>query len=181
LAIVRRKHVRTVVEALLKGQQVRSPSVPVEEIASDLGIEVVRKEAPDDLSGFLLRNPAGGKAVIGVNPAHHPNRQRFTIAHEIGHFLLHEGEQMHVDRANFSFKVMLRDAKSSEGTDVEEKEANLFAAELLMPARFLERDIADMKSMTLLDEAAIGALAAKYEVSTQALTFRLAYLGFIRQ
>jgi Zn-dependent peptidase ImmA (M78 family) len=180
VAFVRRKHIRTVVENLLKVHKVRSMPVDVEQIARELNIEVLRKEGPDDLSGFLLRDAKRKKAVIGVNPGHHPKRQRFTIAHEIAHFLLHEGEQVHLDRGNFGIRVKLRDKKSSEGTDVDEKEANLFAAELLMPTGFLEQDLADKDAFPLLDEEAIQALADKYEVSAQALTFRLAYLGHIQ-
>ena len=59
-------------------------------------------------------------------------------------------------------------------------EANLFAAELLMPAEFLEKDLADNAAFPLQDEEAIGDLARKYGVSVQALTYRLAYLGHIQ-
>lgn len=178
MAFVRRRHIRVAVENLLKTYHVRSAPVPVEVIAKKMGIEVVRKEPEDDLSGCLVRDSKHKKVVIGVNPTHHRKRQRFTIAHELGHFLLHEEEQVHVDGGEFGIQVKLRDSKSSEGTDRDEKEANLFAAELLMPTQFLERDLAH-KSFALLDEEAIGSLAAKYDVSTQALTFRLAYLGHI--
>ena len=42
----------------------------------------------DDLSGVLV-SAADGSAIMGVNWNHHPNRRRFTIAHEIGHFVHH--------------------------------------------------------------------------------------------
>lgn len=90
---------------------------------------------------------------------------------------MHEGDALHVDRR---FLVNLRDTKSSEGTDLEEKEANLFAAELLMPRQFLERDVAEIGVVDLEEEDVIRELAEKYEVSTQAMTFRLNYLGYVQ-
>ena len=105
------------------------------------------------------------------------NRRNFTAAHELGHFLLHDFDEVHVDR---DFKVWLRNDASSQGTNVEEKEANLFAAELLMPAHFLARDVDNIGTIDLINEEVLQELASRYGVSTQAMTFRLAYLGCIR-
>jgi Zn-dependent peptidase ImmA (M78 family) len=178
MPVVRRKYIRELVGELLKANRIRSAPIDVEAIAKRLGIEIRRELAPDDLSGFILRDKQLNRPVIGVNRGHHPRRQRFTIAHEIGHFMLHKGEQLHVDRINAGFVVRRRDGRSKEGTDVEEKEANLFAAELLMPSRFIKRDITEV-GFSLMDECAIRELAEQYQVSTAALTFRLAHLGYI--
>ncbi len=59
---------------------------------------------------------------------------------------------------------------SSQGTDIEEKEANLFAAELLMPARFIEHDIEEIGAFDVLDEDSLDEFAQKYGVSTQAMS-----------
>ena len=131
-----------------------------------------------DLSGFLFRDAKTKKAIIGVNATHHRNRQRFTIAHELGHYLLHAGEPVHVDKANVAYRINRRDEQSASGQDDSEREANLFAAELLMPARFLEKDVA-AKGIDLLDDTAVNELANKYGVSAQALTFRLMNIGLI--
>jgi Zn-dependent peptidase ImmA (M78 family) len=173
---VRRKHIRTVTEQLLARHQVQSAPVPVEKIARSLGLTVRKEPTEDDLSGFLVRDRKKGTAIIGVNARHHPNRQNFTVAHELGHFLLHEGDAIHVDRR---FQVKLRNEESSKGTDLEEKEANLFAAELLMPKSFLEGDLAEIGEFDLDDDATLTKLAKKYGVSTQALTIRLGYLGYV--
>ena len=79
------------VSELIRKNGVTRPPVPVESIAENLGIEIRFEAAEDDLSGALIRKPK--EVVIGVNSAHHPNRQRFTIAHEIGHFILHKGNK----------------------------------------------------------------------------------------
>lgn len=176
--MVRRKHIRALVDRLIAEHHVRSAPVRVGSIARALGVEVQETPAEDDLSGFLYRDRTRKLAVIGVNAAHHPNRRNFTTAHELGHYLLHDFDDIHVDR---HFRVWLRSEASSQGTDVEEKEANLFAAELLMPHQFLARDVERIGAIDLLDERGIRELAVKYEVSTQAMTFRLTYLGYVQQ
>jgi Zn-dependent peptidase ImmA (M78 family) len=176
--MVRRKHIRSIVERLLTEHRVRSAPVAVVDLASALGVKVKLEPAAEDLSGFLYRDRNQKLAIIGVNADHHPNRQNFTAAHELGHFLLHDFSNVHVDR---QFKVWLRSEASSQGTDTEEKEANLFAAELLMPARFLAKEIDQIGMFDLLDETVIGDLAERYGVSSQAMTFRLAYLGYVQQ
>lgn len=174
---IRRKHIRTVVTRLLKAYSVETPPVQVGQIALAIGIRVQYEPAEDELSGFLLRDLSRQQAIIGVNDNHPDNRQRFTIAHELGHFLLHEQEKLHIDRR---FQINRRDESSSQGKSEEEKEANLFAAELLMPVHFLQQDLATVGALDLESDDTIANLAKKYKVSVQAMTFRLAYLGHIQ-
>jgi Zn-dependent peptidase ImmA (M78 family) len=175
--VVRRKHIRLLAEGLLSEHQIRSAPVAVAKIAKALGVKVQLERAENDLSGFLYRDRKRNLAIIGVNAGHPKNRRLFTTAHELGHFLLHDFDDLHIDRR---FKVWLRSEASSEGTDVQEKEANLFAAELLMPARFLTADVEKIGAIDLEDEAVLKGLANKYGVSTQAMTFRLGYLGYVQ-
>lgn len=175
MATVRRRPIRTLTKHLLKEHQVDAPPVDVAKLAEQLGVVVHFEPADDELSGFLLRNVDRYKALIGVNKGHSYTRQRFTIAHELGHLLLHEGEPLHVDRG---IKVNLRDGASSQGTIIEEKEANLFAAELLMPAHFIRKYLQEKLSLEI--EGDIEWLAKKYQVSTQAMTFRLSYLKYLQ-
>jgi Zn-dependent peptidase ImmA (M78 family) len=173
---IRRKHIRSVVEQLLKTNRIESAPVPVEKLARSLGIKVQREPTDDDLSGFLFRDTNRKSAVIGVNANHHSNRQNFTIGHEIGHFLLHEGDKVHIDRG---FRIKLRSEASSKGEDIEEMESNLFAAELLMPESFLQIDLEKINQLDFDNEDVIKELAHKYGVSSQAMIFRLANLGYI--
>ena len=175
---IRRKYIRGLVEQLLAKFSVSRAPVPVEKFAMSLGAKVCRTPADDDdLSGFMYRDRQAGTCVIGVNGAHPFNRQRFTIGHELGHFLLHDQDGVHVDRR---FQVKMRNRASSEGTDIEELEANLFAAEVLMPASLLEGDLERIDIVDLEDEEVVAKLAHRYKVSTQAMTFRLAYLGYLQ-
>lgn len=179
---VRRKRIASLVEQLLVKNHVRHAPVDVRAIAVAEGVQVQEQPVEDQLSGFLLRDAGTRRAVIGVNSSHHANRRRFSLAHELGHFLLHDNETVHVDRTerDHGLRIRRRDEVSSAGTDIAEREANLFAAELLMPARFLEQDVADHIGEDILDEQVLRALARKYGVSAQALAFRLANLGYVQ-
>jgi Zn-dependent peptidase ImmA (M78 family) len=173
---IRRKKIKALVDALLNDNTVKEAPVPVAEIARAQGARIVFDKLKGDMSGFLYRDAS--QTVIGVNTIHAKTRQTFTISHEIGHLLLHEQEQMHVDH---EFKVRLRDDVSSRGTDDAEREANLFAASLLMPKAFLEKDLEKEDYVDILDDAFLRGLARKYGVSTQALVNRLKNLGYIQE
>lgn len=135
-------------------------------LARALGATVVPEIVDDEISGGLYRRTTG--PVIGVNAQHHPNRQRFTIAHEIGHLVLHESEDYFVDR------VFRRDANSSTALDEYEIEANKFAAALLMPKQLVRQEIKDYSEPLRSEE--VEELSRKFGVSQQAMTFRLVNL-----
>lgn len=148
---------------------VRIVKVPVdlERIAEFFGAEVRREpDFADDFSGMVYR--ADGHAIIAVNKHHSLNRQRFTLAHEIGHLVLHADEALHVDGTI----VGMRDPRASQGTSDKEIEANIFAAHLLMPSHFLAKDL--RKGFDIEDDQLVGQLARKYKVSVQAMSLRLA-------
>lgn len=135
-------------------------------IAEELGVKVVAGPPADsELSGALVLRD--GRATIIYNSGHGNVRTRFTIAHELGHFLLHTDEG---DEA-----TLFRDSVSSLGTDKREVHANAFAAALLMPERFVRKVVS--APVAALDEAAIEKAASTFCVSTQAMTYRLADLG----
>src|SRR6266581_6619050 len=123
---IRKKLIQQRVTELLEKFNIKRAAVDVEKIAKELNIEIVRGDVDEDVSGYLMRDLRTGKAVIGVNDSHIKPRQRFTIAHELGHFLLHTGETFHVDQEKGALTVKFRDAQSSTGEDDSEREANLF-------------------------------------------------------
>ena len=173
---VRRRKIESMIEELLARYEITEAPVPVERIAKGKGARIFYQSLEDNVSGFLYRDKT--QAVIGVNTHHAPARQNFTTAHELGHFLLHEQEQLHIDR---EFRVRLRDDVSSLGTDDDEREANFFAASLLMPKRFLEEDLEAEEYFDLLGDDFLSDLSRKYGVSTQALINRLKNLGYIQE
>jgi Zn-dependent peptidase ImmA (M78 family) len=154
---------------VLKRLRISEPPVDVSEVARNLGIRVELVDLGDDCSGMLVRGKDG--AVIGVNYGHHPNRQRFTIAHEIGHFELHEGGT-YVDRGT-TFR--LRSTEMNSGSAVEEREANQFAAALLMPSAWVRHELRG-EALELGDDEALRELCSRFGVSTQAMLYRLVNL-----
>lgn len=147
--------------------QIEQPPVPVEQIAHDLGVRVRYEDFPDELSGAIAHVMQG--AVIAVNTGHRETRQRFTIAHELGHYLMHREADGFYDRGS-EIRVDLRSNRSAMGTDSREIEANRFAAELLMPRRMILAAINDAHRI----EA--STLALTFGVSEEAMTYRLADL-----
>lgn len=161
---------RAAARKIIEEFPVKAAPVPVERIVKARGIVLQYAPLADDLSGMAFIRD--GVRIIGVNALHHPNRQRFTIAHELCHHELHPDhlrDEVHVDKA---FRVLLRDDVAAQGTDRLEIQANAFAAELLMPRVFLN-ELVDAAGLDLDDDARLEALARKFRVSTSALRFRL--------
>lgn len=156
--------------------QDREPPVDVGRIAEHLGAQVVEERLDRDLSGLLYRD--GDQVVIGVNNSHAERRRRFTVAHEIGHMVLHKGRPLVLDHVRVNF----RNATSSTATDLEEIQANAFAAELLMPgAQVMAYARAALEAGRASDAALVRDLADGFDVSEQAMEYRLVNLGLRRQ
>lgn len=155
---------------------VRAP-VPVEKIARHLGAQVRFSPLDDEISGMIyIKNET---PIIGVNSLHHPNRQRFTIAHECGHLVLHRSvltREIHVDK---EFHVLRRDDKTATGTDLLEIQANRFAAELTMPHKFLLEALGN-RAIDIDDSSLVKELSHKFKMSEEAMRIRISNLFFIR-
>src|SRR5712692_8711048 len=125
-------------QKLLRKSKAGSIPIDLEKIASSLKIPVLYDEFDDHISGLLVVK--NGKTSIGVNKKHHPNRQRFTIAHELGHYILHHkyredpNNDIHIDKKWAYF----RSDATGRGVDEQERQANQFAAELLMPEELVK-------------------------------------------
>jgi len=161
---------------LIRDYGYTKPPIDVEQIAKNLNINIVYENYDGELSGVLIRNEDKGEYVIGVNDRHSDKRKRFTIAHEIGHFLLHEGNgnDTYIDT---SIKYNFRNADSSQGTNLEEMEANAFAACLLMPDDMLEDYIENnYGSIDYYETDEVVEISNAFQVSTQALMIRLGKL-----
>lgn len=160
-------------ETVLRQFAQKQPPVNVHQIARRLGVRIERADLGEDCSGVLVRR--GDAAVLGVNYSHHPNRQRFTVAHELGHFLMHDGDR-YIDKGMTT--VQFRNAESSTGTQAEERDANQFAAALLMPEAWVRREF-HQHPFDLGDDQALDAMCRMFGVSSQAMSFRLVNLGLL--
>ena len=168
-ALVRRK-----AEQLLREAGIVAPPVPVEQLAEHMGALVRYAPFDGQMSGLLHRSEDGNRALIGVNSRHPTVRQRFSIAHELGHLALHE-PAFQIDEHAF---VSFRNSKSSSASDPHEIEANQFAAALLMPEALLRTCLDQLGENPDVEES-IRKLAQRFDVSTQAMTIRLTSLGEI--
>ncbi len=173
---MRRRH-RAIREArqVLISAGVRKAPVDVYKLARAYAV-VNEKEMPDSISGMLVP-VAGGSSkkhhVIVVNSKHADVRKRFTVAHELGHLLLHDYRAPHADTG---FKIRFRANREYEGSISEEIEANQFAAEILMPAAIILERIQglDIEYVSSDEENSdLDALAREFKVSKQALQIRL--------
>lgn len=127
-------------------------------IARAAGIRVLDAPLDDNTSGALVKEP-GKDPTILLNETDHPNRKRFTCAHELGHYRRRSADE------NEYTTVDLRGSLAAAGTDPEEIYANEFAAALLMPEDAVRRLVAEGLSDV--------ELSVRFGVSREAIEFRL--------
>jgi len=166
---------RDAMNEALKLYRQTSSSIPVDlsAIAASLNIQIMYPDLEDSVSGMLVFKD--GQAIIGVNANHARTRQRFTIAHEIGHFILHGGAgTIFIDERRIQF----RNEMSSSGTSLQEIHANAFAAALLMPDPEIDARARTMVENQIEADVAIWQLAEVFEVSEEAIKRRLADKGY---
>jgi Zn-dependent peptidase ImmA (M78 family) len=167
---------RATAERLVARLGLHTPPIDVAQIAKSLGVGIVYGQLGPGVSGLLVsRNQSASIAVKSSDP---PVRRRFTIAHEIGHFLLrHYLKRNELVHADENRQIVYRNPQASEGFDPLEVQANQFAASLLMPER-LVREHAE-KTAKPLSEKDVKILASAFRVSEQAMTIRLSVLGLV--
>lgn len=139
--------------------------VPLISIANAMGVRVFKQQGLD-CSGKVFLDDKGVARII-FNPDEAPVRQRFTIAHEMGHVSLG-----HLKPGHTEYRDEARDFFSTV-RDPKEIEANKFAARLLMPAESVRT------SFLKMGELSIQGMADLFDVSTVAMRYRLINLGLI--
>lgn len=146
----------------------KSAPVRVEPLAHALGVPVKYAFLPTEVSGMLERVNDDDVYQITVNAGDPLTRKRFTIAHELGHFMLHRyllGDGIDEDRAYRS--IAGGKYKNTKIGPREETEANKFAANLLMPYELVEK-LKKEDGLTTAKE-----LAQRLEVSVHAMSIRM--------
>ena len=165
-------------------ERASSYEVPVNlaKVAKFLDITVHFDTLEDKVSGVLIVRESARHALI--NALHHSNRQRFSLAHEIGHLVLHDsgGDRLFIDtnmrvyqRVGGSMDEAYNQANSTTKPH-EEREANQFASAVLMPAELIRRAAFDLD---LSEETDVAYLARLFGVSDQAMAIRLQQLGVV--
>jgi Zn-dependent peptidase ImmA (M78 family) len=170
------KEIEEKAERLLKACGAMKAPIPLDTVVHHLELTAQARPLAEASGVLVIEN---GRGMIGYNVNHSRVRQRFTIAHEVGHFVLHapdsQQQRLFVDRS-MMFK---RDEDSSTGDAVQEIQANQFAAALLMPEKLIREEMA-AAHLDLDDEEDVSNLAKRFNVSGAAMTFRLKNLGLLR-
>lgn len=162
--------------ALLQDQLGMVP-VNIDAVARTLSLEIV--ERPDlelngmPVSGLLIQQD--NRRICALNSSDSPRRRRFTLAHEIGHLVLHPPKPQHFDLK----------ARSSQsiGNPREETEANQFAASLLMPEQDIRSRVPPGGFDPFWDdwESEVKKLSDLFNVSQEAMSIRLQSLGLLTE
>lgn len=166
--------------------KIMTPAVPIKDIVKKYDLDVIPYNLGDGISGTLVME--NNKGFIGYNPAESKFRQRFTIAHELGHYLLHVKNLLNYKNlqarnifVDISYIVKYRSAKNYTPSEwKQEQQANAFAAAILMPIDFIEAELNKPINQTMGEGELIESLAKIFEVSVPAMTFRLNNLNSSR-
>lgn len=149
-------------EALVSEFGISAPSeLDVEAIACDAGMDV-RYESLDGCEATLVgfRN----QAIATIRPSGNRGRERFSVAHELGHWNMHRGK---------SFRCRVDDQSANLASDAtREKEADSYAAHLLMPRYLFDPAIRSGAKIPTFKH--IGDVAQDFEVSVAAAIIRMA-------
>ncbi len=136
--------------------------VPIDAIIRECGLALSYEPLPDAVSGYIERQEGDGYKIV-VNSTHARTRQRFTAAHELGHYIYHRdllGEGVGDNRA---YRTEGTDRPNANIRPMHERQANSFAANVLMPRHLI----------TKLVNQPTDELAVKFGVSVEAMRIRM--------
>lgn len=147
------------------GPLMQQPPIKLSEVANTVGgVRIVAAPLPKGISGEIRPDPESpGNFLIKVNKHDSARRQRFTVAHELAHYLLHQDQIGGGIEDDVLYRSKLSDAR--------EAQANRLAADLLMPDKLVNEWID--KARALQVEDIVGFLADKFNVSEAAMKIRL--------
>ncbi len=153
------------------------PYENIQKDKGDLDILLMDWENKDEVSGAILYDKNTEKFRILINRTKPKTRQNFTIAHEIGHYFLHpeiiKSQEAIIDGDNFldGGQVLYRLDTIDQNIIETEREANNFAASLIMPEELVEKVRKTFKS--------VEECARVFQVSVSAMSIRLERLKLI--
>lgn len=153
-----------IIACILKHHKSWTAPVPIEELARSVNIIDIKELEADGFEGALTTDPDKRQGVILYKAGTDPGRRRFTIAHELGHFLIpsHKGDQRCTSAA-------MRERRIGTPDQRKESEANEFAAGILMPAPWFR---ADLQRLGDADVTHVQELKQRYKTSLEATANR---------
>jgi hypothetical protein len=145
-------------------QHLGAAPVSLSSIAQSLGVKVVASVLPDGISGEIRPDPSVEAGfIIRVNKNDPSRRQRFTVAHELAHFLLHRDMIGNGVTDDVLYRSTLSDSR--------EAQANRLAADLLMPSALVDNWLERARSLRVEDPVLF--ISDKFGVSVAAMKIRL--------
>lgn len=155
------------VTAILKIETDLPIPVPIEDLCHQLDITDIVELTTEGFEGGLITDTERSSGIVMINRQRPRQRQRFSIGHELGHFLI----PTHMPDADGRFLCSRDDmvrltAKEGEKRVRMEVEANRFASLILIPPPQLRKDLAKLGDAEL---AHISQLARRYDVSKDAM------------
>lgn len=158
---------KDIANAIIKQNPHITGKVPLDEIAYETGIKDIQYKSLDKIEGALVANDEKSEGIIIVNNKSRPQRQRFTLGHELGHFLIHR----HGSKMNCSLNdLMTKEGKANDSNQTIEAEANTFSANLLMPELLFKQSSMFKKKVPSIPS--IIDLSYLFDVSVQACANR---------
>lgn len=154
--------IEQIAQQILFQFQVDLENIEITEIARKFGLKVYAADLDNSVSGFIKK--VDGYNNIYVNYKQAPTRQRFIVAHEIGHFVLHN-ELINQNEGTVLFRGL------GDNWEIE-NQADCFAAALLMPKQTV-KDVYKKLNNNII------ATCRVFRVSEQAMRVRLRELGLI--
>lgn len=152
-------------EAVLKSLAITKPEeIDLEAIAFCHGAKVKYRQL-DGCEAYLLADAKLGRAIISINDRAHALRQRFSLAHEIGHWERHRGQLLMCSKQDIGGS-----GGRAKNSSLQEKSANGFAAELLMPSFMLKPVLRDFQKFNM---RMVREVAKIFGVSKTAMAYRL--------
>ena len=137
--------------------------VRIYDMIQEFGLEFEFQDMPDNVSGWIERLP-NDSYKIAVNSGHPSTRQRFTAAHELGHYIYHRdllGDGVGDNRA---YRTDGTDRPNANIRPMHERQANSFAANVLMPRHVIA---------AIQRPRDVSVLARLFEVSQEVMRIRL--------
>jgi Zn-dependent peptidase ImmA (M78 family) len=161
---VRNSFVRQIAKKILAESKMKAPPIDLLRILAAHGIRYEEvDDFPDSVDALFIED--GSKVYAAVNARQHPHRQRFSLAHELGHFFLHR-DGMPEDAVNIDNPPTGEDEIGSPTKSPAEIEADLFAGELLVPLEMLKahtgKPISELSKLFLVSEQVVSIAISRH-------------------
>ncbi|MDH7576578.1 MAG: ImmA/IrrE family metallo-endopeptidase [Bacillota bacterium] len=159
---IREDLARAKAKSLVRKYNISTPPVPVEEIARQEGVIISSHKTSDLKCAVALKDRKRGRYVVSVYLSGDEGRDRWSLAHELGHIKLGHFEIYDVD-------TLAKDKLNDAERYILDKEADIFAEELLMPAEWLREIMGIVSDFTQIEEikklfgVSLGALVNRLE------------------